>query len=170
VVSTDEISVLCIPIFLDIQSCELQCTAALYRPHAILGGTVLVPIIKQMDDLRRGHDAMRPSVSHLMRFPPFGVLLSLPLPRFASGPNGLPAVQYFSRCWLNMGSPRHQAVPQSVYVLYVAFSSCDPSSDACLLSLFISSNRASISVLSALSQSSCLQPRGTCFTVSSEKC
>jgi hypothetical protein len=47
-------------------------------PHAILGGTVLVPIIKQMGDLRRGHDAMRACVSHLMRF----------------SPNGLPAFQY----------------------------------------------------------------------------
>jgi hypothetical protein len=60
-------------------------------PHAILGDTVLVPIIKQMGDLRRGHDAMRADVSHLMiscDFPPleFYFGMSLRLLRFASGP------------------------------------------------------------------------------------
>jgi hypothetical protein len=62
-------------IFLDIQSCELQCTAALTVSRAILGNySTVLPIIKRMSDLRSRHDAMRSVFLISCEFPPFGAL------------------------------------------------------------------------------------------------
>jgi hypothetical protein len=118
--------------FLDIQSCELQCTAALYRPHAILGSTVLLPIIKRIGDLRRGHDAMRPGVSHLHSVSPLWSFIVFAFAGCFASLRALKAYLQFRTSPAEYGLTKIPSSSTNRICTICSLTSCDPSPYALL--------------------------------------